>query len=173
MAEAEPSALDDAQAARLFATPSNRYFRYGGLAQVSAAGHPYCIGVRHVEMAADHFGGILNEAAIRRAESAGYRCRLQINQKQFCNLPWTDHQPQPVLRIELSAVGLAELDLTGAKLDLNKVPGLHAYLLEIKPQLVAHRLAGCIFPTVKEAFDEVTGSDDARPGDAGQSVAAP
>lgn len=39
-----------------------------------ATPHPYCITPKHVTHAANNHGGILNEAAIKDAESNGARC---------------------------------------------------------------------------------------------------
>jgi len=38
--------------------------------------HPYCITPKHVAVASDHHGGILNEAAISGAEQLGAKCGI-------------------------------------------------------------------------------------------------
>lgn len=49
---------------------------FGNFAIIDQIGvpHPYCIGPKHVEVAADQFGGMLGEAAIEAAERQGAKC---------------------------------------------------------------------------------------------------
>lgn len=49
--------------------------------------HPYMIGPRHVVHAADHYGGILNNAAIESGEARGIMCAME-----GCNLTYAQHE---------------------------------------------------------------------------------
>lgn len=97
------------------------------------AGHFYCITPRHVEYAADYCSGMLGEAAIAGAERTGAKCGVK-----GCTLPYSAHTQDLVL--------LVSLPLDSAPKDLNAVPGLHAYLLEIKERCDAFGIAGFGFP---------------------------
>jgi len=92
--------------------------------------HPYMITARHVAHASDHFGGMLGEAAIEDAEEHGIKCGIYKGQLSY------DQHEQAVL---------IEIDKEIAEDNLNKVPGLHKYLKELKPLVEADGFAGFAF----------------------------
>ena len=49
--------------------------------------HPYCITPKHVEIASQWHGGILDESAIRHAEERGAKCGVK-----GCNLNYDQHE---------------------------------------------------------------------------------
>jgi hypothetical protein len=59
--------------------------------------HPYTIHPRLVAHAADHFGGMLGEDAIRDFEKKGGHCGYQ-----FCHVPFEDHRSKQVLLLNLT-----------------------------------------------------------------------
>lgn len=97
------------------------------------AGHFYCITARHVTYAADRRCGMLDETAIKGAERQGAKCGVKD-----CGLPYSAHKQDLVL--------LVSLPLDSAPKDLNAVPGLHAYLLEIKERCDEFGIDGFGFP---------------------------
>lgn len=92
--------------------------------------HPYCIGAKHVAIAADRFGGMLGEAAIEAAEAEGVCCGI-------CKGKLTFKQHETALLIG------CKNDLKGA--DNKAVPELHAYLLAIKPMCEEDGYVGFAF----------------------------
>jgi hypothetical protein len=91
--------------------------------------HPYCIGPKHVGYAADRFGGILNEDAIRSAESAGAKCCTCKGKLSY------DQHEQALL---VTCKKDFQTDKTAEK-------ELHAYLLSIKDEATKHGYAGFAF----------------------------
>lgn len=81
--------------------------------------HPYCITPKHVAHASDHFGGMLTADAIRDAEKHGARC--DICRVRRLTLSFDEHENPLTLFISVPQ-----------NKDLNAVPGLHAYLLQVK-----------------------------------------
>lgn len=84
--------------------------------------HPYCVGTKHVVVAAEQFGGMLGTEAIKAAEKQGAHCCMR-----GCTLSYEDHE-QAVL------IG-CNIKTTDA--DGKAVPELHAYLLALKPLVEA------------------------------------
>lgn len=101
--------------------------------------HPFMIGPRHVAIAADQFGGMLSDAALDAAYSAGYGCQMPTERGHGpkCGLSHRDHKSELVALIE-----------TPFKLKSNvkEVPGLHEYLLSIKETAEKAGIAGFGFP---------------------------
>lgn len=58
--------------------------------------HPYVVGVKLVTFVADHHGGMLTEAAIRAAETAGITCA-----EKNCQLRYHEHTFDKVLFLQL------------------------------------------------------------------------
>jgi len=85
--------------------------------------HPYCIGAKHVEIAADRFGGMLGEAAIEAAEKAGAKCGICKGQ-----LSYAEHETAIVIGCKAN----------GAGEDGKAVPELQQYLLKLKPLVEGH-----------------------------------
>ena len=108
--------------------------------------HPYCITPKHVHVAADYHGGMLNESAIEDAERRGAHCgmkeqgHLSPYKSNFCNLSYKEHKTDIVLFIEVPQIK-----------DLNEVPGLHAYLMSIKEQAEKLGVTGFAFPAILNA----------------------
>jgi hypothetical protein len=96
--------------------------------------HPYCITGKHVVIASDSHGGILDVSAIEDAERRGAKCGIR-----GCRLSYRDHTVQKALVIVVPKVE-----------DLNAIPGLHAYLLSIKEQATALGIEGFAFPTEEQ-----------------------
>lgn len=94
--------------------------------------HPYCIGPKHVSIAADRFSGRLGAEAIETAERAGYGCQVPR-----CQLSHRDHETLKTLFIVLDKAPPS---------DLNKVPGLGAYLSTIKETAESLGIQGFAFP---------------------------
>jgi hypothetical protein len=98
--------------------------------------HPYCITPKHLKYADSMF---LDKAAITRAEKKGAQCdicrKLCRKGKQTQILPFSQHEREKLLFIEVD---------DGS--DLNKVKGLHEYLLEIKPLAMELGIGGFAFP---------------------------
>lgn len=84
-----------------------------GIVETVGVPHPYCIGARHVEHAADRFGGMLDTAAIESAERHGITCCTCKGKLKFA-----DHK---------SAL-LVECKVAPADDDKKMVPELHEYL---------------------------------------------
>ena len=98
--------------------------------------HPYCITPKHLAYADSMY---LNETTIAGAETHGAKCdicRQLVKQgKQNEVLPLSQHEKQKTLFIEV-------VD----NRNLNKVRGLHQYLLKIKPLAAAAGIQGFAFP---------------------------
>lgn len=103
--------------------PEGAPFRLVKIEKVSMP-HPYCITPKHVEVAADHFGGMLGEAAIAEAEKRGAKCDIckqaVRRRKQDRILAYDEHETMLSL-----FVGVPHHDL-------NNIPGLVAYLNAVK-----------------------------------------
>jgi hypothetical protein len=98
---------------------------------VTPGGHPYCIGPKHVAEAADHFLGMLDQAAIESAETKGVRCYSCKEKHDHPN-----HNREKVLFVLIPK---------GFK-DLNSIPGLSGYLYSVKPKLKEFGIDGIAFP---------------------------
>lgn len=98
--------------------------------------HPYMIMPRHIEIAADRFGGILGEAAIEAAEKRGVGCGICKG-----HLKYKEHET--ALLIECRKPLTVDTDNSGAEGRVN--PELHAYLLQCKEQAEADGFAGFAF----------------------------
>lgn len=90
--------------------------------------HPYCITVKHVVHAADHFNGSLSMEAIEDAEKHGVSCGT-------CHHSYSEHTTELTAWIAVPQ-----------NRDLNAVVGLHAYLLSIKEQAAALGVESFAFP---------------------------
>ena len=97
--------------------------------------HPYCIGAAHVEHAADNFSSMLGREAIESAERKGIKCWTCKGQYSYA-----EHRAEQTLVI-----------VVPQNKDLNAVPGLHAYLLSIKPLAESLGITGFAFPTSAQA----------------------
>lgn len=108
---------------------------YGNFKVIDTIGvpHPYMITPKHVEIAADHHGGILGEAAIMQAEHCGVRCGFN------CQLSYKEHGIALLIECD------KELKDKEGKAD----PELHKYLLEIKDKATKNGYVGFAF---KRAF---------------------
>src|SRR3990172_4362622 len=95
-----------------------------------AAPHPYCIGSGHVVHASKYFNGMLGTDAIKSAERQGIHCAICKGQYKF-----EDHTNDMTLVIEVE-----DND------NLNKIPGLHAYLVAIKAKAEELGIKGFAFP---------------------------
>ena len=102
--------------------------------------HLFMIGSKHVAHAADHFGGMLSEAAIESLEKKLGRPSCEYPD---CNLKHDEHE-QALLVAVKSDIPLNELAAPGEP--------LHVYLNEIKDQCEADGFAGFVF--MKEDIDE-------------------
>ena len=106
--------------------------------------HPYCITPKHLEYADSIY---LNETTIARAEARGAKCdicrRLFRAGKQNEILPLSKHEKQKTLFIEVVN-----------NQDLNKVRGLHKYLLRIKPLAETLGIQGFAFPAKNSKRNE-------------------
>ncbi len=91
--------------------------------------HPYCIMPRHVQVAADYHGGILDKGAVEDAEKRGAHCCTCRGQ-----LKYAEHETALLVRCR------AELKIADA---VN--PELHAYLLKCKSLAEADGYAGFAF----------------------------
>jgi hypothetical protein len=100
--------------------------------------HPYCITPKHLQYADSIY---LDGAAIERAESKGAVCdicRAEVkNRRQPSILKYSEHEKVLMLFIGVSA---------NQQKDLNKVKGLHSYLLKIKKANLG--IGGFAFPTL-------------------------
>ena len=85
--------------------------------------HPYCLTPKHVEVAADHHGGMLGEAAIEHAERLGAKCGICKGK-----LTWKQHEQAVLIGCK------AELKDEGGTVN----PELHQYLLKLKPLVEGH-----------------------------------
>jgi hypothetical protein len=90
--------------------------------------HPYVITPNHVVHAADHFSGILGKEAIEAAERSGVKCGWK-----GCKLPFEGHE-QAVL-----------IEVDDPSEDLNKVPGIFAFIEKCKPLAAEDGFAGFAF----------------------------
>jgi hypothetical protein len=107
------------------APPEGSPFRLQKLEYISVP-HPYCLTPKHVEVAADHHGGILDHDAILDVERRGARCGIgrhgsPIGGESPCNLPYDQHEHLLTLFVEMD-------DNT----HISTTPGLHPYLLALK-----------------------------------------
>lgn len=101
--------------------------------------HPYCIGAKHVAHAADHFSGMLGEAAIADGEKQGIICETCKARGE--HLSYKDHETSLTLFVEIPPIPRLE--------HLKDVPGLHEYLLSIKEQAERLGIQGFAFPSRK------------------------
>jgi hypothetical protein len=92
--------------------------------------HPYVIGARHVGHAADRFGGVLGDAAIRSGEMAGIHCAMK-----GCKLSYDQH--------EKAALVCCKVEGNGADGKINAE--LHDYLIKVKPLAEEDHYAGFAF----------------------------
>jgi hypothetical protein len=93
--------------------------------------HPYCITPKHVAVAADHFSGMLGEAAMEAAERYGAKCGWER-----CQLSYKEHVSNLTLFVEVE----------NNRGDLNKITGLGAYLTSLKPKLEEYGIEGIALP---------------------------
>jgi hypothetical protein len=92
--------------------------------------HAYCIGTRHVTFAADKFGGMLGNEAIRAGEKKGIRCEVK-----GCNLTFEQHEKALLIACK------AELKDKDGQAN----PELHAYLLACKENCEKDGFVGFAF----------------------------
>ena len=107
--------------------------------------HPYCITAKHVEIASDHFGGMLGESAIERAEEQGVVCdicrKLVRDGKQKEVLKFKQHEK--ALLVECKAeIAKDKLEKDG-KRKMN--PELFAWLKSIQDLASKNGYAGFAF----------------------------
>lgn len=95
--------------------------------------HPYCITPKHVGVAADDFGGMLSEEAIRAAEKQGARCG-----QRGCLLDYDKH--------EQALIVSCRAPLKNSDGTVN--PELHRFLLDNKNECEKHGYAGFAFVKV-------------------------
>lgn len=97
--------------------------------------HPYCITNWHVAEAADHWGGMLGEEAIKAAEQKGACCDICRHRGPI--LKFEQHENQVTLFIRI---------LAGIR-NLNEIDGLHKYLFENKATFEGLGIQGFAFPS--------------------------
>ena len=123
----------------MFEVPAESVFECKGTREICQP-HPYCITPKHVGVAADHHGGMLNEAAIEDAESRGAKCGIHGCQKKL-----REHEKMQVLVVVIP---------DDAPKDLNQIPGLGAWLTAIKPQMEAEGIKGVVVPRKSQFREE-------------------
>jgi hypothetical protein len=96
--------------------------------------HPYCIDPRHIGHAADRFGGMLGEPAIRSAEMAGIHCATCKGK-----LSYDQHQQALLVACKTEAA-----DQHGQAND-----EMRAYLLKCKALAIEDNYAGFAFMRTK------------------------
>jgi len=119
-------------------SPNEPHIKVKGIRNITLP-HPYCITTKHVAYASDHYHGILGKDAIIDAEKHGAKCDIcrKANKKHGSPiLAFDEHITQKTLFIEVPQNS-----------DLNRVEGLHAYLLRIKPIADDLHIDGFAFPT--------------------------
>jgi len=118
--------------------PAGAVFRVVEARKISVP-HPYCIGPKHVQVAADKFNGRLTEEAIRAAEAQGARCDTcrERARRGGTMLTYDQHENNLTLMLTIP---------DDAPSDLNEIPGLGAYLSAIKPQAQALGIQAFAFP---------------------------
>jgi len=98
--------------------------------------HPYCITPKHLLPGRMY----LDESTIKEAEQQGAQCdicRVRVKKGlQSSVLSVDEHRKQKTLFLEVP------------KGDLNSIPGLHEYLLKIKPKLMELKIDGIAFKQV-------------------------
>jgi len=124
------------------AVPAEAVFRVVGARKITQP-HPYCITPKHVQVAADFHGGILNEAAIEDAEQRGAWCDTCRHTRQ--RLSYREHVTSLTLFVTIP---------DDAPNDLNEIPGLGDYLSAVKPQAQAMDIEAFAFPKQKQWIDE-------------------
>lgn len=92
--------------------------------------HPYCITPKHVEIAADRFGGRLGEEAISEAEKQGVGCGMK-----GCQLPFAKHEQALLIS--------CQLPLHNAQGETDEE--LRQYLIRCKPLCESDGYAGFAF----------------------------
>jgi len=117
---------------------ANALFEIKEIKKVSIP-HPYMITPKHIAVASDKFSGMLGEPAIEEAEKKGVYCDICKHRVskglQSEIIPYSEHKEQKTLFLQMK---------TDEK-DLNKVEGLHSYLLKIKPLLEKEKIEGVAF----------------------------
>jgi hypothetical protein len=101
--------------------------------------HPYMIGTKHVAWAADHWNGILGNAAIEDAEKHGIKC--EICKKNRLGLKYEDHKQALVIECDLDMSVLDDIDPSIKKWN----PEIHEYLNKIKDQVQKDGYEGFAF----------------------------
>lgn len=136
--------MDNAEIlAQLPAPPAGSVFRLLRVEDLTHP-HPYCITAKHVAVASDHHGGMLDKAAIEDAERRGAEC-------ETCRALVKRRRQDRVLRLDEHVTEKALVIVVPQNRDLNAVAGLHAYLLAIKEQAEALGVKGFMFPTEAQA----------------------
>lgn len=123
----------DLQLADLPQPPEGAVFSLKDMRTISLP-HPYCVTPKHIECAADHHGGILDDAAIRDAEKRGALCGAG-SRGDPCRLPFDKHE-------NLLTVFIAVPN----NKQLNETPGLQDYLCEHTAQFKQFGVDGFAFP---------------------------
>jgi hypothetical protein len=118
-------------------TPEELRARYGASEQDNyrvretiPVPHPYCITPKHVQVAADQFGGMLGVVAVKSAEKQGAKCGI-------CKGKFAFEEHGTALLVECGR------ELKDAKGSAE--PELHAYLLKCKPLCEADKYVGFAF----------------------------
>lgn len=94
--------------------------------------HPFMIGPRHVQIAADQFGGMLGDAALAYADRVGVGCYVR-----GCHLSYKEHETTRTLFVLLDKA---------PPRNLNEVSGLASYLSDIKDKAESLGIKGFAFP---------------------------
>lgn len=110
-----------------------------------AVPHPYCITPKHLEYNDSMY---LGEVQIRATEEKGAKCdtcdRLVKRRKQDRILSYDEHKTNKVL-----VIGVPDNTV-----DLNKIDGLHDYLLSVKETAEEEGYDGFIFPNLEDFDNE-------------------
>lgn len=121
--------------------PKNKDLSLGSIETIGKP-HLYCIGSKLVGWAADHWNGMLGQAAIEDAERNGIFCDIcRLANKKDYNLPilkYNEHKSDKVLFLKIITKGRKP----------SEIRGLRAYLLSIKKKLIELNIDGVAFVKV-------------------------
>ena len=106
--------------------PKTKMFR---IKETIGVPHPYCITPKHVTVAANCFGGMLDKYAIIQAEKQGAKCGI-------CKGKLSYEEHKQALLVEVN---------DKKKRDLKDIPELKKYLLSIKDQAEKDGFEGFAF----------------------------
>src|SRR5512146_2415582 len=103
--------------AQLPAPPADSVFRLLRVEDLTHP-HPYCVTPKHVAVASDHHGGMLDKAAIEDAERRGAKCGT-------CRELFKRNRQGRVLRLDEHITEKALVIVVPQNRDLNAIAGLH------------------------------------------------